>query len=109
VSELFEHFKQGEYHKLFRGEYTNATRFLYTALLSAVVDNADTIVIKQNHFEWYQADKLIGTYWGVNSPVPVPTFNLIIYQVFTYDELVRKYMKVSHADTEKTVLEITNA
>jgi hypothetical protein len=110
LSELLNHLKAGNFAKMFLGhEFTNATNFLYTALIDAVIDEADLLVIARNGFKWYKDGVLLDTFLGGSVEIPEPSYNLIIYQVLTYDEIVRKYTRVELYENEKTTLRLLSS
>ena len=108
MKELLQHLKDGRFSELFPdGEFTNATNLLYTALLCAVDDSADELVIKQNGFEWSKNAKNVGAFLGGGTPIPTPSFNVIVSDVLRHDELVKKHMSIKHEDSERTVIDIS--
>lgn len=108
MSELLEHLMNSQFHTLFPGNvFTNATRFLYTALISAVDDDAGKVKIINNGFEWYKDDQLIGTYLGGSTPVPNPSYDEVFLQVLKYDEVIAKYILIESTDSNQTILAIS--
>lgn len=106
---LLEHLKAGKFGHFFEGnEFNNATSFLYTALTSAVIDNADRFVIKTTHFEWYKNDIQIGQYLGRTAPEPKPSYNANLHKILERDEIVRRYVIIEMETPEKTIVHFKN-
>jgi hypothetical protein len=107
MSELLQHLKYDQFSDLFIGEhYTNALRFLYTALLSAVDDRAEKFIIKRNGFEWYQGMDKIGQYLGGNVPAPTPSYDQHFQRILLRDEIVKRHTKILYVTPEETIIEI---
>jgi hypothetical protein len=105
VDILREHLKVGTFGYLFKGnEYNNALRFLYTALASTVIDDADRFIIKTTHFEWYKNDVMIGDYLGKSAPVPRPSYSSNMHKIIERDEIVRKYTIIESETPEEMVI-----
>lgn len=89
-TKLLDHLKVYKFHNLFlAGEYTNAHRFLYTALMCAVDDEADTLEIGSNGFTWQKDGNMIGHHLGKGAPVPDPSYKDCYMKIRERDPVVR--------------------
>jgi hypothetical protein len=107
MNELFQHIRTDSYWELFGpGDYSNATRFLYTAILSAAHDQADTLVIRVHHlgFKWYKAGQLLETILWSDAAQPFPGYDVVLRSVFENDPIVKQHLSiVAQTDDEITV------
>jgi hypothetical protein len=107
MNDLLHHLKNAQLPSQFQAiEYTNAMRFLYTALLSAVDDGADKFVIRHNGFLWFKEDVQIGKYLGGNVPEPTPGYSAHFQIILDRDDTVRRYTRILSDTPEETVVEI---
>jgi hypothetical protein len=107
LNELLQHLRTDKYWELFGPlEYTNATRFLYTAIQSAAHDEADTFVIRIHHlgFKWYKADRLLDTFLWSDEAQPIPGYDVVLHTVLEHDAILRQHLSVvAETDGEITV------
>ena len=100
--ELLKYFADENLYKKYEaGEFTNATRFTYTAVISALDDDADTLVIKVNYFEWTKDGDLLGRFLGPKAFMPVPPYPEVFKIMLKRDATLRKYTNIATEDSEE--------
>src|SRR5258707_7497031 len=109
MDELLRHLREDKYWEAFEGgEFTNPTRFLYTAVWCAVRDGADVFVITLNGFRWYKNELLLGTHLGSEGdPVPTPFYSDIMRIVLKRDGSVQQHFAIVAEKPGETIVEIT--
>ncbi|MEO1163276.1 MAG: hypothetical protein AAFV98_05775 [Chloroflexota bacterium] len=88
---LIEHIKSDSYKNIIPdAEFTNATGFVYLALLSAVNNCADMLIIKDNHFQWYTDNALTGQFLGDGTSTPDHKYQEVFRTIVKYDKMVER-------------------
>jgi len=107
MHDLFQHVKADKYWDLLAPtEYTEATRFLYTAIGAAAQDEADTLVIRTHRlgFRYYKAGHLLNTILWDDVIEPIPGYDVVLSKVLERDAIVRQHLSiVAETDDEITV------
>src|SRR5258706_16215850 len=109
MDELLRHLGEDKYWEAYEyGEFTNATRFLYTAIWLAVRDGADRFIITLNGFRWYKNAVLLGTHLGNDGdPIPTTFYSDIMRIVLKRDATVRQHFAIVAEKPGETIVEIT--
>lgn len=79
-------------------EYTNATRFTYTAVAAAINQHADSLIIKANYFEWVKDGEKIGHHFGPGAPMPVPPYPRVFEIMYKRDITLRRNTQIIRKD-----------
>ncbi len=107
MESLLEYLTSFDHSVLFQGhEFNNAIRFLYTAIASAVHDEADLLIVKPYGFEWYKGASLLGTYLGSDSPTPELSYSIELAKIMKQDYVLGKFLKIVTDDLEQTIVKI---
>ena len=109
MHDLFQHVKADKYWNLFAPtEYTQATRFLYTAIGAAAQDEADTLVIRTHHvgFRSYKAGHLLDTILWDDVIEPIPGYDVVLRKVLERDPIVRQHLSIVAETTDEITVHL---